>query len=143
MDKETTDKWIEWLHSEEGEKSMKEWADKLAKEHEVKIHQMVRAKKMFSNPETFAALVDSIIEMHDDDYVDRSRKRGYEAGPNNLMTVLFLLSEEEGKEVGGVDNFSINWPSSNFEYMDHVFSIVFGQGSAFCIYRNGERIFTI
>lgn len=122
------------LNSEEGKKSINEFAKKLAFERSLKIHNTERVKKMFNDQKSFNLLVNNIIEKHDDYWINLCYKKGIMPHPWHLMYALFDLSELEGKISDPVDDFTENFPSSIYSYKGWKFAVTYGQGAVCSIY---------
>ncbi len=124
----------EWADSDAGKASLKEFAEKLAFEQDLKVRNAQRIKKMFTDQKSFNKLVKEIIAKHDDRWVDGCYKKGVMPHPWELMYALFDLSEIEGKECDPVDGFTDNFPSSIYLYKGWRFAVTHGQGSVCSVY---------
>lgn len=126
----------DFINSEEGEKYMEEFALSLKRKQDRKENNIKRIKKMYNDEKTFNILVESIINKHNDEYVDKCYKNGYMPHPMNILYSLFDLSEIEGDKIEPFDDFTINFSSSVFEFFNWQFAITHGQGSVCSVYYN-------
>lgn len=124
----------DWYESDEGKASMKKYVEKLTFEQELKIRNVERIKKMFTDQKSFNKLVKSIIAKHNDRWIDGCYKKGVMPYPWELMYALFDLSEIEGKECKPIDGLTDNFPSSIYTYKSWQFAVTHGQGSVCSVY---------
>ena len=124
----------EWSESDAGKASLEKFCKKLAFEQDLKIRNVEKIKKMFTDQKSFNKLVKTIIAKHDDRWVDGCYKRGVMPYPWELMYALFDLSEIEGKVSKPVDDLTDNFPSSIYSYKGWQFAVTHGQGSVCSVY---------
>lgn len=90
------DKLKNFLDSEEGQRSLEEWADKQSKLNAMNNSQLERFKSKFGH--RLSELVDKIKEKYDSDkYVKSWYKRGIEP-PEPLCFFLFDYAEKYGRQ---------------------------------------------
>ena len=136
--------YLEFLETPEGEESIIEFQKKCQLEDERKNTNIERIKKMFNDQKTFYSFVDRIINKHDESYISKCYKKGYQPYPNNILTSLFDLVEKEGVEISeSLDDFTEHFPSDIFQYNGHQFSFTYGQGTCYSIYYNKKIKFRI
>ena len=124
----------DFFESDAGKESIKKFHEEYDFKEKLKLRNVERIKKMFTDQKSFNKLVKKIIAKHDDRWVDKCYKKGSMPYPWYLMYTLFDLSEIEGKECKPVDGFTDNFPSSIFAYKGWKFAVTHGQGSVCSVY---------
>jgi hypothetical protein len=132
------DEFKEFLDSPEGKQSVDNFVKKLDFEKKLKINNMNRIKKMFSDQKTFDVLVNRIIGKLDEKYRDKCYSKGYIPHPSNLLYSVFDLAIEEGEEIGPLDGLTKNFSSDIYQYKKWQFAITFGQGACSSVYYKKE-----
>lgn len=106
-----------------------------------KQRNIERIKKSFSDNDSFNILMNKILDKHSEELADRFYKNGIQPHPLNILYSIFDMVENEGEQIKPFDDFTINFPSSVFEYMNWQFAITHGQGSVCSVYFNKELIY--
>lgn len=129
-----------YLESPEGKKATKEWAQKIKREDSRKENNRMRMRKMFSDKESFDALMEKICAKHNDAYEDRCYEKGYMPHPMNILYAIHEVADEEGRDHPPLDGFTENFPSDIVTYMGWQFAVTYGQGSVTSVYKDKELI---
>lgn len=136
------DELKKWLESEEGKKAMAQFVIEEHARLQLKQHQMNRVRGFFKNEEDFSILMHKIIDRHTEEYKDNCYKNGYMPHPDNLLSIMFDIAEEEGVELEeGLDGMTSNWPSNIYDFMGWQFATTFGQGPVYSVFKNCELIY--
>lgn len=117
----------EWFDSEEGKKSIAEFAEKIEREERIKTNQLERLHKSGK----FLELTEKVIEKYNSDkYRDSWYKRGIEP-PEDLFWFLFEYAEKYGRECEEQEweQYGNMFTSSLFFVNGYYFNRVDGQGS--------------
>jgi hypothetical protein len=89
-------KMLEFMESEEGDRAIKEWAQKINNERAILHSQLERFNKKYH--EVFSEIVDKITTKYNSAaYINRWYERGIEP-PENLYWFLFEYAETYGRE---------------------------------------------
>jgi hypothetical protein len=129
---ELLDKLNAFLESEEGQKSIEEWANKIKNEQAIKDSQLERAFKKYGL--NIAGVVEKIVAKYDSDkYRDFWWNKGFEP-PEHLYFFLFDYAAKYGVEVNEnspeEQQKCINMFTSDIYYLDgYVFNKINGQGT--------------
>jgi len=124
----------DFYESDAGKEFIKKFQQDFEFKESLKIRNVERIKKMFTDQKSFNKLVKAIIAKHDDRWVKLCYKNGSMPYPWYLMYALFDLSEMEGKECKPIDGLTDNFPSSIYTYKYWQFAITQGQGSVCSVY---------
>lgn len=117
----------EWFDSEEGKKSIAEFAEKIEQEERIKTNQLER----FYKSGKFLELTEKAIKKYNTDkYRDSWYKRGIEP-PESLFWFLFLYAEKYGRECEEEEwkQYGNMFTSSLFFIDGYYFNRMDGQGS--------------
>lgn len=129
---ELLDKLNAFLESEEGQKSIEEWANKIKNEQAIKDSQLERAFKKYGL--NIAGVVEKIVAKYDSDkYRDFWWNKGFEPS-EDLYFFLFDYAAKYGVEVNENSPVEqqkrINMFTSDIYYLDgYVFNKINGQGT--------------
>jgi hypothetical protein len=129
---ELLDKLNDFLESEEGQKSIEEWANKIKNEQAIKDSQLERTFKKYGL--NIAQIVEKIITKYNSDkYRDFWWNKGFEP-PEDLYFFLFDYAAKYGVEVDEnspeEQQKCINMFTSEIYYLDgYVFNKMNGQGT--------------
>jgi hypothetical protein len=117
----------DWFDSEEGKKSIADYAEKINKVEKVKNKQLERFNRI-GNFEVFIEKV--IAKYRSDTYRKRWYKRGIEP-PEDLFWFLFNYAEKCGRECNAEEwkQFGNMFSSALFFYNGYYFNKMDGQGS--------------
>ena len=120
-------KIIDWFDSEEGQKSIADFADKLNREKEIKTKQLERFNRI-GNFEQFTEKV--IAKYNSDKYRDSWYGRGIEP-PEDLFWFLFHYAEKYGRECSEEEwkQYGNMFSSALFFCNGYYFNRMDGQGS--------------
>lgn len=117
----------DWFDSEEGKRSMTDFADKINREEEIKTKQLER----FNRVGNFEEFIEKVIAKYNSDkYRDSWYCRGIEP-PEHLFWFLFYYAEKYGRECNEEEwNQYGNMFSSALYYCnEYYFNRMDGQGS--------------
>lgn len=117
----------EWFDSEEGKKSIAEFAEKIEREERIKTNQLER----FYKSGKFLELTEKVIKKYNTDkYRDSWYKRGIEP-PESLFWFLFQYAEKYGRECEEEEwkQYGNMFTSSLFFIDGYYFNRMDGQGS--------------
>ena len=117
----------EWLDSEEGKKSIAEFAEKIEREERIKTNQLERLHKSGK----FLELTEKAIKKYNtDEYINSWYKRGIEP-PESLFWFLFEYAEKYGRECEEEEwkQYGNMFTSSLFFIDGYYFNRMDGQGS--------------
>lgn len=117
----------EWLDSEEGKRSIAEFAEKIERKERIKTNQLERLHKSGK----FIELTEKSIEKYNTDkYRDSWYKRGIEP-PESLFWFLFEYAEKYGREcdIQEWKQYGNMFTSSLFFVNGYFFNRMDGQGS--------------
>ena len=117
----------EWFDSEEGKKSIADFAEKIEREERIKTKQLQRLHESGN----FLELTEKAIEKYNsDDYIDSWYKRGVEP-PESLFWFLFEYAEKYGRECEEQEweQYGNMFTSSLFFVNGYYFNRMDGQGS--------------
>lgn len=117
----------EWFDSEEGKKSIAEFAEKIEREERIKTNQLER----FYKSGKFLELTEKAIKKYNTDkYRDSWYKRGIEP-PESLFWFLFQYAEKYGRECEEKEwkQYGNMFTSSLFFIDGYYFNRMDGQGS--------------
>lgn len=136
------EKFKQFLDSEEGQKSLDLFAQKLdgkRKRVERANEYLQRLKKP-----AFDELVLKELAKHDEEWRDRCWAKGCEPYPSNLLSLLFSVAEAFGKPFKGIlDEFDQSFGGGTVSYRGYYFNWIHGQGTVLRIFNsNREEIFT-
>ena len=134
-------KYIEWLKSDEGHKSITDFFDKVAKEESIKAKQLERFHK-FGNFSDFVEKV--IVKYTSEEYTERWYKRGFEP-QESLYWFLYQYAEKYGRKCNKTEHKKYgNMFTSGLFFCDGYFlNRMDGQGSVIKITKlkkNGKNI---
>ena len=125
---ETLKKLQEFLESEEGQKRIADFANKLDREEEIVTRQLERFKDKLGNFEQFT---EKVIEKYSSDkYRDSWYSRGIEP-PEDLFWFLFQYAEKYGRECNEEEwnQYGNMFTSALFFCNGYYFNRMDGQGS--------------
>ena len=125
---ETLKKLQEFLESEEGQKRIADFANKLDREEEIVTRQLERFKDRLGNFEQFT---EKVIEKYSSDkYRDSWYSRGIEP-PEDLFWFLFQYAEKYGRECNEEEwnQYGNMFTSALFFCNGYYFNRMDGQGS--------------
>ena len=131
--------WSKWLDSDEGQKSLSAYAEKINNQNIIRQSQLNKAFKRFNN-NRFAELVEKIKSKYEsDNYYWFWMKRGYEP-PKPLYFFLLEYAEKFGREATEkeYEEFGNMFTTSMFICNDYYFSRMDGQGSVVHIWKLGS-----
>ena len=131
-------KMLEFLESEEGQKSLQEWANKINNEAAILTSQLERFNKKFDH--LFKEVVNKIVAKYDSDaYVNRWYNRHIEP-PETLYWFLFEYAERYGHEATKEEykKYGNMFTSAMFYIHDFYFGRMDGQGSVMQIYERKD-----
>ena len=117
----------EWFDSEEGKKSIAEFAEKIERDERIKTNQLER----FYKSGKFLELTEKVIKKYNTDkYRDSWYKRGIEP-PESLFWFLFQYAEKYGRECEEEEwkQYGNMFTSSLFFIDGYYFNRMDGQGS--------------
>lgn len=120
-----------WMDSEEGQKSMQDFADKLVNEEQILNSQLERFHKLGN----FSHYVEKIIDKYNsDEYRDGWYNRGFEP-PETLYWFLFHYVEKYGRECDDAEwkEHANMFTSALYFYEGYYFNRMDGQGSVILI----------
>lgn len=121
------------LDSEEGQKSIQEWVNKINNESLIKESQLERfhISKHTRDRFVFDLLIKKLIHKYDSDkYRDKWWKLGYEP-PENLYWFIFHYAEKYGKELTDEEYelYGNMFVTSGYKILNYAFVRMDGQGS--------------
>ena len=137
------ERFDKFINSEEGQRSLKEFAEELNRKHE----RVVKAKTYLDSlsQEEFEQKLLSEIEKHDDNWRRKCYDKGYEPYPSNLLGMVFSVADlgDESTEYNEIlDDFDAHFGAGTKIYRDYYFNWIFGQGTVLRIFnKNKEEIF--
>lgn len=122
---------IQWLESEEGQKSLEEFAAQLQKEQELLDYQLHHFHKDYSAD--FDNILEKVAKKYNsDDYQNRWYKRGIEP-PYDLYWFLFYYAERYGDECVPEgkywQEYGNMFTSAMYQVNGYIFQRMDGQGS--------------
>lgn len=126
----------EWFDSEEGKKSIAEFAEKIEREERIKTTQLER----FHKSGKFLELTEKAIKKYNTDkYRDSWYKRGIEP-PESLFWFLFEYAEKYGRECEEKEwkQYGNMFTSSLFFIGGYYFNRMDGQGSVIKVVKAGR-----
>lgn len=129
----------EHLESPEGQKSMEEYFEKLAKKDVIERARALRIKEHFSNETEFDLLMQRVIEKQD--IYDARHYESYSERPLHITNLLWELASSEGTDIDPIDSLTENFSSMIYDFYGYQFAITHGQGSVLSIYKNKECIY--
>ena len=95
------EKLREYLDSEEGKKSVEEYALKLKKEEDLYDYWLSNLHNKYSK--RFSEILEKVIEKYDSDkYVNREYKLGYQPR-ESLFTLFYAYAEKYGRECTDIE----------------------------------------
>ncbi len=134
--------FCDWCKSEKG----KEFFTDISKKIEVKYE---RAKKAHDYIETLNdneldSLINRIISVYTEEYINRFLDSGHEPHPTNLTMLLFTVADEYGEEYEEIlDDFDANFGRTSMIYRGYVFNYIDGQGTLLRIFKDDNQIIMI
>lgn len=134
----------EWLKTDEGQQSIKDFVKELELEDTRKEINISRLKRFYSNQEEFDSLMEKIESKHTEAWKDSCYKKSIMPYPWEILCTAHNIAENEGVElVEGLDPFTNDFSSTLYEYMGWQFAITNGQGSVLSVYKNKQLKFRI
>lgn len=127
------------MKSPEGQKSMEDYFEKLAKKDAIKRARAQRIKDHFSNEISFDHLMKRVLEKQK--IYDARHYKTYSERSLHVTNLLWELASSEGTEIEPIDGFTDNFPSMIYNYYGYQFAITHGQGSVLSIYKDKELIY--
>ena len=119
--------------TEDDIEELKKYFDKKCQRKKRNIERM---KKLYNDNDSFNVLMQKILDKHTDELSDRFYKNGIQPHPLNILYSIFDIFQNEGNNINPFDEFTINFSSIVFEYMNWQISITNGQGSVCSVYHN-------
>lgn len=107
----------------------------------IKLHNMERMKKFYSDEESFDELMRRVIEKHSDRWTDLCYSNGVMPHPWHILYSILDIVEEEGEETEPIDALTESFPSALWKYMGWTFAITHGQGSVVSVYKGSELLY--
>lgn len=146
---EPLQKILDFLHSEEGQKSLDKYANKINSEREImeKRHIRVGAFLKTLSTKDFKNLLNRIILENDDAQREYWYNQSIQPMPTQKAQLLFdyIFSEQSvAKRLGKKDfmKYETGFGDIMMKYKGYVFHMFFGQGdSAYRIMKNDKMIF--
>jgi hypothetical protein len=135
---ETLKQGLEFMKSPEGQKSMEDYFNKLAKRDAIEQARAQKLLEMYGvcDDSTFDYLMLDILEKqkkyderHYSTYTDRSL---------HIMNLMWEIASKEGVERDSIDGLTENFPSMVYDYYGYQFATTHGQGSVLSVYRQNE-----
>lgn len=126
----------EWFDSEEGKKSIAEFAEKIEMEERIKTNQLER----FHKSGKFLELTEKAIKKYNTDkYINSWYKRGIEP-PESLFWFLFEYAKKYGRECEEQEwnQYGNMFTSSLFFINGYYFNRMDGQGSVIKVVKAGR-----
>lgn len=134
----------EFLDSEEGQKSIKDFADELRAKEDRKIINVNRMKRFYTTWTEFDSLMERLEARHGDRWEDVCYNQHVEPYPWETMYAVFNIAESEGFELNEpLDGLTANFPSVIYSYMGWQFAVTQGQGAVLSVYKDKELRFRI
>ncbi len=106
---------------------------KLVIKQDIEYKRTQKLRKYLSK-NNFENLIGRIIREHDDSYIDKCYKNGYQPRPNNKFSLLLSLVEIEGDEIKEIDFKNDTFPNVVIKYENYYFQWIWGQGVITRIY---------
>lgn len=129
----------EHLESPEGQKSMKDYFEKLAKRDVIERARAQRIKEHISNDVEFDQIMQRVLKKQE--IYDARHYKTYSERPLHITNLLWELASSEGTEIEPIDSLTEGFPSIVYDYYGYQFAITHGQGSVLSIYKNKECIY--
>lgn len=129
----------EHLESPEGQKSMEDYFEKLAKRYAIERTRAQRIKEHFSNDVEFDQIMQRVLKKQE--IYDARHWKTYSERPLHITNLLWELASGEGTEIKPIDSLTENFSSMIYDYHGYQFAITHGQGSVLSIYKNKECIY--
>ena len=130
---------LEWMKSPEGQKSMKDYFEKLAKKDAIERARAQRIKEHFSNDVEFDQIMQRVLKKQE--IYDARHYKTYSERPLHVTNLLWELVSSEGTEIDPIDGLTENFSSMIYDFHGYQFAITHGQGSVLSIYKNKECIY--
>lgn len=130
---------LDYMKSPEGQKSMEDYFEKLAKKDAIERARALRIKDHFSNEISFDHLMKRVLEKQK--IYDARHYRTYSERSLHVTNLLWELASNEGTEIEPIDGFTENFSSMIYNYYGYQFAITHGQGSVLSIYKDKELIY--
>lgn len=127
------------MKSPEGQKSMEDYFEKLAKKDAIERARAQRIKDHFSNEISFDHLMQRVLEKQR--IYDARHYKTYSERSLHVTNLLWELASSEGTEIEPIDGFTENFSSMIYNYYGYQFAITHGQGSVLSIYKDKELIY--
>lgn len=126
-----------FLDSEEGQKSLKEYATKLNNRHIIENSQYDRFHIMFPDSDSFTGIVEKIIRKYNSDEYCNKWAKMHKESPEGLLFFLFHYAEKYGREATNDEYVTYGCMFTGDMYIIHnyVFEIIHGQGSAIRVHK--------
>lgn len=100
--------WKEYLNSPQFEKDIKEYAQKLNTEDEIKVGRIEKVDRYLSSV-NFDTLMNRLKTEHNEEYKDRCYKNGYMPHPNNKLCLLLdFLNEKISEQKDFIDGVTVD-----------------------------------
>jgi hypothetical protein len=130
---------LDYMKSPEGQKSMEDYFEKLAKKDAIERARALRIKDHFSNEISFDHLMKRVLEKQK--IYDARHYKTYSERSLHVTNLLWELASNEGTEIEPIDGFTENFSSMIYNYYGYQFAITHGQGSVLSIYKDKELIY--
>lgn len=130
-------KMKEYFDSEEGQKSLNDYVQKINNEQNIRDNQLKRFHQNVNLNNNLSEFVEKVCKKYDSDkYKDRWYKRGYEP-QESLYWFLYSYFKEYGREAFDEEIMAIDNPFINSAYIidDYMIGVMNGQGSYVKIYK--------
>jgi hypothetical protein len=127
-------KWKEILDSPEVQAKMDAWAKLEKEKQDIQNARFIKLEKYLSEHD-FEQIMARLIREHDDDYIDKCYKKGYEPYPNNKFSLLYSYLEENYAPVHN-DLIPQDFLSGSYFFKGYWFTIYCGQGCFYRIYNH-------
>lgn len=132
---------LDYMKSPEGQKSMEDYFEKLAKKDAIERARALRIKDHFSNDAEFDQIIQRVLKKQK--IYDARHYRTYSERPLHITNLLWELASSEGTDIEPIDGFTENFSSMIYDFYGYQFAITHGQGSVLSIYKNKELIYRI
>lgn len=121
---------------------MDKYFEKLSIKKEIKEKRYQKFEKWLES-NNFDLLMDKIVDEHNDDYIDKCYKNGFEPHPNNKLSFIFDYIFENLEYIEDHTIESYDFSTSMRFFKNYHFVNIYGQGTFSRIYKNKELILTL
>ena len=131
---------MSYLESDQAQKDINKW---LAEEKDKKRRLFKRFRRFtfYLKKHSFDEVMSRLIKEHDDAYIDKCYKKGYEPIPNQKLQFVMDYAEKYGQiqtHVKGITGTDYN--EKCWQFRDYYFLNIYGQGVVIRLYKKKKLL---